>query len=294
MKYLSIAIILIVFGPAVSWAQCPGSPPSGIDCVATTASKTITAHSQCRSVTNNHASGKAIMVPTGTSTEWASFYNNPPTGVTAVSCDPCSGKTVGQTCTGTTALFAGTYLGDSYMTMPSGCADSTSNPTCSGTDTVMKTWNDGTSAWYDIPGITNHAATAAPSSNSERGDYTTPLAAAITLSTEGGLHAAARFCNDMVYGGYSDWYLPSKSELAFIYCKSTPGSHNTLNPQENVNCGGSGPTNQLTGFAAGYYWASTERNSTTTAWVEDFGTGYQYNLTKNQIYYVRCIRRYTP
>jgi hypothetical protein len=36
----------------------------------------ITAHSVCKRVRNLHASGASIFVPTNTSTEWASFYNN--------------------------------------------------------------------------------------------------------------------------------------------------------------------------------------------------------------------------
>jgi len=47
------------------------------------ASTTITEYTISKDVTNNHASGKAIFIPTKTAAEWASFYNNPPTGVTA-------------------------------------------------------------------------------------------------------------------------------------------------------------------------------------------------------------------
>jgi len=52
------------------------------------ASQNISEHSECRTVGNNHASGKALFVPTKTSGEWASFYNNPPPGVTAGACAP--------------------------------------------------------------------------------------------------------------------------------------------------------------------------------------------------------------
>lgn len=50
----------------------------------------ITEHSVTRCVSNNHASGLAIFVPTKTSTEWASFYNSPPAGVTAGTCTTCA------------------------------------------------------------------------------------------------------------------------------------------------------------------------------------------------------------
>lgn len=54
--------------------------------VNSTALVSINEFGVCRDVTNNHASGKALMVPTNTSTEWASFYNNPPAGVTVATC----------------------------------------------------------------------------------------------------------------------------------------------------------------------------------------------------------------
>lgn len=41
----------------------------------------IIAFCSCKRVENNHASGKSIMVPTKTTTEWSSFFNNPPSGV---------------------------------------------------------------------------------------------------------------------------------------------------------------------------------------------------------------------
>lgn len=43
---------------------------------------------QCRLVTNN--SGQSLFIPTKTSAEWASFYNNPPPSVTAVTCAGCT------------------------------------------------------------------------------------------------------------------------------------------------------------------------------------------------------------
>lgn len=48
----------------------------------------IIAFCNCKRVENNHASNKSIMVPTKTTTEWSSFFNNPPSGVsvTAGSC----------------------------------------------------------------------------------------------------------------------------------------------------------------------------------------------------------------
>lgn len=50
------------------------------------ATSTITEWSTCKKVTNNSATGKAIFVPTNTSTEWAAFYNASTPGVTIQAC----------------------------------------------------------------------------------------------------------------------------------------------------------------------------------------------------------------
>ncbi|MBL8158182.1 hypothetical protein JNK62_01445 [bacterium] len=50
------------------------------------ASLDITAHTVCRDVTNNSATGASVYVPTESALEWESFYTNPPAGVTAGSC----------------------------------------------------------------------------------------------------------------------------------------------------------------------------------------------------------------
>ena len=50
------------------------------------ANQDITEWSVCKNVANSHASGKAIFVPTNTSTEWSTFYTNAPPGVTIANC----------------------------------------------------------------------------------------------------------------------------------------------------------------------------------------------------------------
>ena len=82
---------------------------------------------------------------------------------------------------------------------------------------------------------------------------------------------AARLCGDLVLGGYSDWYLPSKDELYQMYV------------QKNV----------IGGFADGYYWCSTEENAW-GAWSYLFstGTGTLMNWQKNNTLNVRAIRTF--
>ena len=80
---------------------------------------------------------------------------------------------------------------------------------------------------------------------------------------------AARLCGDLVLAGYSDWYLPSKDELARLY-------------ENRVAVGG---------FASAYYWSSTEYGSN-SAWGQNFGYGLQNNYDKGSAPRVRAVRAF--
>jgi hypothetical protein len=82
---------------------------------------------------------------------------------------------------------------------------------------------------------------------------------------------AARLCGDLVEGGYSDWYLPSKDELNKLYLNK----------------------DAIGGFTSNYYWTSTEASST-TAWVQIFGFGGQFEASKNTPFPlpVRAVRSF--
>ena len=81
---------------------------------------------------------------------------------------------------------------------------------------------------------------------------------------------AARICNDLSFGGYSDWYLPSKDELNKLY---------------------------LNKFAVGgfsyshYYWSSSEYDGS-SAWIQAFSNGFQFGNDKYDPYYVRAVRSF--
>jgi hypothetical protein len=75
------------------------------------ANQNITAHAECRKVTNNSATNATVYVPTQTAAEWQSFYTNPPAGVTVGSC--CAGVSVGGYCW---------YMGSSGQSCTSVCA----------------------------------------------------------------------------------------------------------------------------------------------------------------------------
>ena len=74
---------------------------------------------------------------------------------------------------------------------------------------------------------------------------------------------AKELCEDLGDG----WRLPTREELHLIW----------LN-KDNIG-----------GFAAAYYWSSSE-NYNSTAWVQSFHNGYQSFNPKSNAYYVRAVR----
>jgi hypothetical protein len=82
---------------------------------------------------------------------------------------------------------------------------------------------------------------------------------------------AARLCGDLVLGGYSDWYLPSKDELNKLYINRTA----------------------IGGFVIDYYWSSSECNNV-SAWLQYFDTGTQSSASKEPAtpFFVRAVRSF--
>ena len=81
---------------------------------------------------------------------------------------------------------------------------------------------------------------------------------------------AARLCGDLVLGGYSDWYLPSKDELHKLY-------------MNRVAVGG---------FSSSDYWSSSEDSNPNFAWNQNFFFGYQGYDYKSGAYSVRAVRAF--
>ena len=122
------------------------------------------------------------------------------------------------------------------------------------------------------------------------------------------VYPAAHFCNDVVTGGFSDWYMPARNELDVCYynLKPTTTSNNTsfgINanavPERTSNYTAGTPAQTSatdfkdTGaedFSAVNYWSSTE-GSAAGAWKQNFDTGSQNNYTKTYSYHVRAVRR---
>jgi len=81
---------------------------------------------------------------------------------------------------------------------------------------------------------------------------------------------AARICGDLVEGGYSDWYLPSKDELNQLYINRTA----------------------IGGFTTRGYWSSSEYGAY-GAWEQNFNHGAQGGANRTTPpYYVRAVRAF--
>ena len=82
---------------------------------------------------------------------------------------------------------------------------------------------------------------------------------------------AALYCENLVEGGYNDWFLPSKDELNLMYT--------------NLKVSGVG------GFASYYYWNSSEAG-THTAWIQNFDNGSLALSYKVSAFRVRAVRAF--
>lgn len=89
----------------------------------------------------------------------------------------------------------------------------------------------------------------------------------VNACSESGI--AARKCYDLVLGGFSDWYLPSKEELNKL-------SLNRI---------------AIGGFVDGFYWSSTALDSF-NAWDQFIFSGFQCNGYKSTPNHVRAIRSF--
>ena len=82
--------------------------------------------------------------------------------------------------------------------------------------------------------------------------------------------SAAVYCSELVSGGQSDWFLPSKDELAQIFINRVALGND---------------------FSTGTYWSSSEIDDS-TAWSQIFDYGYQFNDYKGNAFYVRPVRAF--
>ncbi len=92
---------------------------------------------------------------------------------------------------------------------------------------------------------------------------------AAILAACGEANTAAKIADAYTLNGYSDWFLPSKDELNFLYA------------QKDV----------VGGFARNLYWSSTDYVAN-HAWIQSFGYGGQANYYKGSPLPVRAVRAF--
>jgi TolB-like protein len=98
-----------------------------------------------------------------------------------------------------------------------------------------------------------------------------------TLQESGGSAAAAQVASYYSQGGYSDWFLPSRDELDFMY--------------KNLK------QKNLGGFSSGWYWSSSAGEYSQWSWAQLFSNGSQVgfndsNTVKNHGNMVRAVRQF--
>lgn len=106
------------------------------------------------------------------------------------------------------------------------------------------------------------------------------------------VYPAAHFCNDLVTGGFSDWYMPAQNELEVCYFNLKPNTvNNSTGSGTNPNAVPARASNYTSGtpsrttstafyvgtaeaFDQNNYWSSSEFSSS-TAVTQEFYNGYQ-------------------
>ena len=83
---------------------------------------------------------------------------------------------------------------------------------------------------------------------------------------------AAKLCDTYSYGGYDDWFLPSRDELNLMYV--------------NLYKAGFG------GFEKYYYLSSSESNDSSQMWEQNFGSGHKLDYVRDGVGLIRPIRAF--
>lgn len=126
-------------------------------------------------------------------------------------------------------------------------------PKSSGQSNPNLKWKTSTTATAGTSSLTNGLANSNAMNNSS--------------------HPAAQFCRSLNIGGFRDWYLPAKSEVAVsrVNRMAISGDDAIIVDSE-------------------YCWSSTE-NSAASAWSQLFSGGSQMSTNKGNLGRVRAMRR---
>jgi len=129
--------------------------------------------------------------------------------------------------------------------------------------------DQSTSAYWGTYGFTTGSTSETDGTGNQADIYAHVMAGDGSYNPDNGRTPNAFvLCNDLTYGGHSDWYLPAKDELNVLY----------------------GNKGVIGGFGNGVYWSSTE-NDLDYAWYQSFSDGNQSSTSKVATYAVRCVRK---
>lgn len=189
-----------------------------------------------------------------------------------------------------TAGFVAVYANTSKATEQISVAQIVFQPSVT-TLTIGQTYQGGIIFYLD--GAKQHGLIAAPKDQSSglqwynsvylnTNAYLTALETGISntsaiVSSQGTGFYAASLCDNLVIDTYSDWYLPSKDELALMY--------------KNIGQGAAAPLTNVGIFSAHNYWSSSEYDDN-FVWHQDFSNGIQNTYDKYGSYFVRAIRSF--
>jgi hypothetical protein len=255
--------------------------PIVIPTVATTpiSSITNTAANSGGSVTSNGG---------GSVTAWGICWGTSPNPTLANSFLPNSVNSASYSISLSGLLPNTTYYVRAYATNQAGTAYGNQETFSTLALAIGQSYQGGIIAYVDASGL--HGLIAAPSNQgtAQWGCEATTIPGADgtgigtgnqnTIDIMNGCSTAgiaARICGNLVLGGYSDWYLPSRDELNLLYVN-------------NVAIGG---------FDTYYYWSSSEVNNL-NAWAINFGNGTQLGYYKqggtgySNYFNVRAVRSF--
>lgn len=97
------------------------------------------------------------------------------------------------------------------------------------------------------------------------------------INAQGTGSYAAALVDGQKLNGYTDWFLPSLSELDLMY--------------RNIGPGAPAPLTNIGNFSGFEYWSSTEGNDY-SAWYQSFGYNYQHSSSKDLMQSVRAVRAF--
>lgn len=181
--------------------------------------------------------------------------------------DPCSSCTppaIGTACSGG-SIYAG-LSPDGNVPMYTTPADAPST----------YAWNDGSSSYTDLAMENCTDYNPGTAATCQTGEANTAFLVGATGEPDYPF-AAAEYCDGLSAHGYDDWYLPAQDELNVLYANKNMGDLD-------------GTFDEIDSFPDGYYWSSSEHNSTFSRFMR-FDNGAQSGMAKYVNQAVRCVRK---